>query len=171
MRFFTSSATALVPWLVPTPNPSRVTNLSPEKTPVQLFDVLLELLLTEDMPQPVVARRLQAFLTAARLVPEQLGRTYYIMQGPCGQLTATFEKPSFRLYQVTARLTPAAYAQMKQHAQALPASPAYASRWQNKWLGWWPRLVVTSPGAGAKTVMARFLGLLPKQKFIVLTRG
>ncbi|WP_460623589.1 hypothetical protein [Hymenobacter tenuis] len=142
-----------------------------EKTPTQLFDLLVELLLAEEMPQPVVARRLQPFIAAARLVPEQLGRTYYIMQGPYGQLTATFEKPSFRLYQVTARLVPAAYAQIKEHAQALPAGPAWASRWENKWLGLWPRLVVSSNGTVRKSVKARFLGLLPKQKFIVLTRG
>lgn len=142
-----------------------------EKTPVQLFDLLLELLLTQDMPQATVASRLKPFIRASRLVPEQLGRTYYITEGPYFKLTAVFEKPSFNLYQVTARLQPAAYAQMKAYAHSMPDTPAYGAKWQNKWLGLWPKLTLQTSGAVKKSATARFMGLVPRQKLIVLTRG
>jgi hypothetical protein len=148
-----------------------VTKPTVEKTPVQLFDLLLDLLLTEDMPQATVAQRVKPFIRAARLVPEQLGRVYYIMQGPYFQLTATFEKPSFRLYQVTARLNADAFAQIKHHAQAMPAHPTSGARWENKWLGFWPKLTITRESPVRRSATARFLGLLPGKKLLVLTRG
>jgi hypothetical protein len=143
---------------------------SQNSTPTELFDLLLEFLLAEDMPQATVSRRLKGFIHAARQVPERLGRTYLIAQGAGFQLTATFEKPSFRLYQITARLSPQVFAEMKAHAQQLPALPNGNATWKNEWLGLWPKLTVQHEGASQKGVSARFLGLLPSQKFIVLTR-
>ncbi|MBJ6111763.1 hypothetical protein JAO73_22265 [Hymenobacter sp. BT523] len=140
------------------------------KPPAQLFDLLLELLLAQDMPQPLVASRLKPFIQASRLVPEQLGRTYLILQGAGFQLTATFEKPSFRLYQVTARLAPEVFAHMKEHAQALTPGPEVAVSWKNQWLGLWPKLTVQPHSNPQNGVSARFMGWLPAQKFIVLTR-
>jgi hypothetical protein len=144
---------------------------APEKTPVQLFDLLLELLLTKDMPEVLVASRLKPFVQGSRREPERLGRRYLIMRGTEFQLTATFEKPTFALYQVTARLTPAAYAQIKAHARALPALPGTRAVWSNSWLGLVPSLVVSRGAAPRAAVTARFVGVLPGQKFIVLTRA
>ena len=142
-----------------------------EKTPVQLFDLLLDLLLTEDMPQAAVAQRLKPFIRGGRLMPERLGWVYYIMKGPYFQLTAAFERPSFRLYQVTARFNPEAFAQIKEHAQALPILPTGGAKWENKWFGFWPKLTLTRQGNVKTFVTARFMGLLPGRKLIVLTRG
>lgn len=141
-----------------------------EKTSVHLFDLLLELLLAEEMPQPIVAGRLKPFVQASRQVPEQLGRTYLITQGAGFQLTATFEKPSFRLYQVTARLSPEVFAHMKKHAQTLTIGAEVTVSWKNQWLGLWPKLTVQLHSNPHKGVSARFMGWLPTQKFIVLTR-
>ncbi|MCI1189762.1 hypothetical protein MON38_20255 [Hymenobacter sp. DH14] len=141
---------------------------NPEKTPVQLFDLLLELMLTKDMPEVLVASRLKSFVQGSRREPERLGRTYFICKGLYFTLTATFEKPSFCLYQITARLTPTAYAHIKAHAQALPQP---GTVWKNSWLGLWPQLQVSRGDASRPAVTARFMGLLPGQKFIVLTRS
>lgn len=141
-----------------------------KKTPTQLFDLLVELLLAEDMPQATVANRLQPFVQASRLVPEKLGRTYLITQGAGFQLTATFEKPSFRLYQVTARLTSGVYNQMKEHAQTLTTGSGGRVTWKNQWLGAWPKLTVQPHSNSPSGVSARFMGWLPTHKFLVLTR-
>ncbi|GAB3323183.1 hypothetical protein ACFQT0_27525 [Hymenobacter humi] len=141
------------------------------KTPVHLFDLLIELLLTKDMPEVLVASRLKPFVQGSRREPERLGRTFLISKGPYFTLTATFEKPSFSLYQITARLTPAAYAQIKTHAQALPLVPTTGATWKNSWLGLWPKLVVNRGEASQHAVTARFMGGLPAQKFIILTRS
>lgn len=142
-----------------------------EKSPVQLFDLLLELLLTQAMPEERVASRLSPFAQGARREPERFGRRYLINQGPYFTVTATFETPSFALYQFTARLTPVAYAQIKAHAQALPLVPAARVIWKNRWLGLWPTLEVSRGDAPRPAVTARFMGVLPGQKFIVLTRS
>ncbi|MCB2380291.1 hypothetical protein LGH70_22055 [Hymenobacter sp. BT635] len=144
---------------------------SPDKTPVQLFDLLVELLLTTDMPEVLVASRLKPFVQGTRREPERLGRTYFICKGPYFTLTATFEKPSFSLYQITARLTPPAYDQIKAHAQALPLMPPAGAVWKNSWFGLWPKLDMSRGDALRPAVTARFMGLLPGQKFIVLTRS
>ena len=144
---------------------------TPEKSPAELFDVLIELLLTKDMPEVLVASRLKPFVQGSRREPERLGRTYLISKGPYFTLTATFEKPSFSLYQITARLTPAAYAQIKTHAQALPSDPSTGATWKNSWLGLLPKLVVNRGDAFKHAVSARFVGGLPAQKFIILTRS
>ena len=143
---------------------------TPEKSPAKLFDLLIELLLTTDMPEVLVASRLKPFVQGSRREPERLGRTYLISKGPYFTLTATFEKPSFSLYQVTARLTPAAYAQIKAHARTLPSVSPTAT-WKNSWLGLWPQLVVNRGDASKHAVTARFMGGLPAQKFITLTRS
>lgn len=142
-----------------------------ETTPVQLFDLLVELLLHKDVPQVLVASRLKPFIRATRQEPDRLGRKYLITQGAGFQLTATFEKPTFDLYQVTARLTPTSYAQIKAHAQALPAVPGIRVVWRNSWLGLWPKLEVSRGNAPRAAVTARFIGMLPGQKFIILTRA
>ncbi|RYU84800.1 hypothetical protein [Hymenobacter persicinus] len=141
-----------------------------EKSPVQLFDLLVELLLAKDMPEVVVASRLKPFVYATRKEPDRLGRKFLILKGAGFQLTATFEKPSFNLYQVTARLTPSAYAQIKAHAQALASVTQTEMVWSNSWFGLWPALKVSRGDAPRQAVTARFMGLLPGQKFIVLTR-
>lgn len=143
---------------------------APEKSPVQLFDLLVELLLTKEMPEVLVASRLKPFVQGSRREPERLGRTYLISKGPYFTSTATFEKPSFNLYQLTVRLTPAAYAQMKAHARALPSVPETGAVWKNSWLGFWPKLTVSRGDISPQAVTARFMGGLPGQKFIVLTR-
>ncbi|WP_188548868.1 hypothetical protein [Hymenobacter qilianensis] len=142
-----------------------------EKSPVQLFDLLVELLLSKDVPEKLVASRLKPFVRASRPEPDRLGRKFLITQGPGFQLTATFEKPTFDLYQVTARLTPAAYAQIKAHAQALASVPKTGAAWKNSWLGLWPQWKVSRGDAPRQAVTARFMGVLPGQKFIVFTRS
>lgn len=141
-----------------------------EKTPVQLFDLLVQLLLAKDMPEEVVASRLKPFVQGSRREPERLGRTFLITKGPSFTLTATFEKPSFNLYQVTARLSPVAYARIKAHAQALPALLPAGAVWKNSWLGLFPKLEVSLAEGPRQAVTARFMGGLPGQKFIILTR-
>jgi hypothetical protein len=130
---------------------------------------LLKLLQADAMPEAVVVRQLKAFVRATRRVPERLGRTYLISKGTDFQLTAVFEKPAWNLYQVTLRLTPAAYEQVRAHALALAAATPEAT-WQNAWLGLLPKLVVRLPGASPRPVTARFTGLLPNLKVVVLTR-
>lgn len=142
-----------------------------EKSPVQLFDLLLDLLLTKEMPEVLVASRLKPFVQGSRREPERLGRTYLIGKSPSFTLTATFEKPSFSLYQVTMRLTAPAYAQIKAHAQALSTARRGGTVWKNSWLGLWPTLVLSPDNTSTPTVTARFMGVLPGQKFIVLTRS
>ncbi|MCB2410996.1 hypothetical protein [Hymenobacter lucidus] len=97
-----------------------MTKPSPEKSPIQLFDLLLDMLLSDEMPETEVARRLKPYIQASRKEPERLGRRFLITQGSYFTLTATFEKPSFGLYQVTARLNSQAFAQIKTYALALP---------------------------------------------------
>jgi hypothetical protein len=147
-----------------------VTKPSPEKSPVQLFDLLLDLLLSDDMPEAEVARRLRPYIRGSRKEPERLGRRYLISQGDSFTLTATFEQPAFHLYQVTVRLNSAAFAQIKAHAVALPADRTHGAEWKNEWLGLAPKLTVRKGPDRKNAVVARFLGLLPRQKFIVLTR-
>lgn len=142
-----------------------------ENSPVQLFDLLVQLLQAQDMPEELVASRLEPFAQGSRREPERLGRRYLINQGPYFTLTATFEKPSFRLYQVTVRLTPPAYAQIKAHAQALPAMLPAGASWKNSWFSLWPKLEVSLGDAPRQVVTARFMGGLPGQKFVVLTRA
>ncbi|UPL51286.1 hypothetical protein [Hymenobacter sublimis] len=143
----------------------------PATTPAALFDLLLTLLQAEAMPPDEVLRRLKPLATATRQVPERLGRSYLIVKGPLYQLTAVFEKPTFSLYQVTLRLDPAAFTQVKQHAHALPARAPATAEWSTGWFGLWPRLLVRHPGPPERQVTARFTSLLPSHKVVVLTRG
>jgi hypothetical protein len=143
-----------------------------EEPACRLFDLLLTLLLAENMPQATVAQHLKAVAQATRHVPERLGRKYLIIKGAGFQLSAVFEKPSFNLYQVTLRLQPAAYAQVKAHARSLPtASPrGVVAEWRNEWFGLLPKLVVYQPRPELGQVTARFTGPLPHIKFVVLTK-
>lgn len=145
--------------------------MAAESSP-RLFDLLLTLLLAENMPEATVVQRLKAVAKATRHMPERLGRKYLIIKGAQFQLTAVFEKPTFNLYQVTLRLLPAAYAQVKAHARVLPtANPnGPVAEWHDEWFGLLPMLVVHQPGLGTRRVTARFTGLLPGFKFVVLTR-
>lgn len=121
------------------------------------------------MPQAAVLKQLKPLAKATREVPAKLGRTYLITKGAFYQLTAVFEQPSWNLYQVTLRLDPAAYAQLKDHARNLPA--ASGAEWKNAWLGLWPKLVLRPAGPPTTRVTARFVSLLPGTRVVVLTRG
>jgi hypothetical protein len=145
----------------------------PLAEPVRLFELLSGLLQTGAATQATVQQRLKPFANAAAPVQTRLGRAYLTLGGAFFQLTAIFEGPALHLYQVTLRVTPAAYAAIKSFARDLPgaAAPtlAGAAEWQNSWLGLLPRLRLR-PAAGGKGVSARFVGLMPTKKVIVLTQ-
>jgi len=130
---------------------------------------LVRLLQTDAMPQAAVLKHLKPLAKATREVPAKLGRNYLITKGTFYQLTAVFEQPNWNLYQVTLRLDPAAYAQLKAHARSLSA--ATGAEWKNAWLGMWPKLVLHTPGPPATQVTARFVSLLPGTRMVVLTRA
>lgn len=144
---------------------------APDQSPVHFFDALLNLLLNDHMTEAEVRRQLKPFTRAFRQEAQRVGRRYLVAQGSYFTLTATFEKPSFYLYQVTARLTPQSFALIKAHALTLPAVPSAGAAWQNDWLGLAPKLTVSRGNTARQAVVARFVGLLPRQKFIVLTRS
>jgi hypothetical protein len=139
---------------------------------IQLFKLLCDLLPTE-ATEAAVRQRLKPLTTAVDPVRRQFGRTYLTLGGVSFKLTAVFEAPALHLYQVTLRVTPAAYAAIRAFARALPgaAAPTLAgtAEWQNSWLGLLPRLRLR-PAAGGKGVSARFVGLMPTKKVIVLTQ-
>jgi hypothetical protein len=144
----------------------------PSEAPVRLFELLSGLLQTGATTQTTVQQQLKPFTKAAAPVQTRLGRTYLTLGGEFFQLTATFEGPTPHLYQVTLRVAPAAYAAIKSFARDLPGAGGPLSRaaeWQNSWLGLLPRLRLR-PAAGSKGVSARFVGLMPTKKVIVLTQ-
>ncbi|WP_133657814.1 hypothetical protein, partial [Hymenobacter sp. UV11] len=128
---------------------------------IRLFKLLCDLL-PIGAAEAIVRQRLKPLTTAANPVRNQLGRTYLTLGGAFFKLTAIFEGDARNLYQVTLRVTPAAYAAIRTFARALPgaAAPplAAAAEWQNSWLGLLPRLRLR-PAAGGKGVSARFVGL------------
>jgi hypothetical protein len=144
----------------------------PLAEPVRLFELLSGLLQTGTATQATVQQRLKPFANAAAPVQTRLGRAYLTLGGAFFQLTAIFEGPALHLYQVTLRVTPAAYAAIRAFARDLPGAGgplSQAAEWQNSWLGLLPRLRLR-PAAGQQGVSARFVRLMPTRKVIVLTQ-
>lgn len=137
----------------------------------QLWDLLVDLLLTDSVTEAMVASRLKPFITASHNEPERVGRTFFVAEGPYFTLTATFEKPSSTLYQVTLRLRKHAFTQLRAYAQYGLATPTTAVKWYTSWFSLWSKVVVTKPAKGPQKVVGLFMGLVPKQKFIILTRS
>jgi hypothetical protein len=142
------------------------------EAPIRLFELLSGLLQTETATQAMVQQRLKSFTTATAPAQTRFGRTYLTLGGEFFQLTATFEGAVLHLYQITLRVTPPAYATIWAFARALPAAEptlSGAAEWQNSWLGLLPRLLLR-PVAGKPGLSARFVGLLPAKKVVVLTQ-
>jgi hypothetical protein len=143
------------------------------EAPIRLFNLLCELL-PAGATETTVRQRLKPLTTGSSPLRSQLGRTYLTLGGEFFQLTAIFEGAARHLYQVTLRVTPPAYAAIKTFARTVPGSadpaPAVAAEWRTSWLGFVPQLLLQPADGVANGVSARFVGLLPTKKVIILTR-
>lgn len=140
-----------------------------------LLQVLLTLLQAKNATEVDVREQLQPLTRTTSTPAARLGHTYLGLKGDYFELTATFTAATQQLKQVSLWVTSPAFVAMKAFARALPPrgkllEKTVLAQWKNQGWGIVGHLLLRPAKGNASAVSARFVGLLPGKKLIILTR-
>lgn len=146
-----------------------------QEVEIHIFKLLLALLQAKSTTEAVVRQRLEPLAQITRSPSARLEHTYLTLKGSFFELTATFTSATQQLKQVSLWVTSPAFKEMRTLARALPPrgnllGKTVLAYWQKQWGGFFGHLLLRPAKGNASDVSARFIGMMPGKKLIVLTR-